>query len=68
MVLFLAAEVDEIVMKAQVFAGGRGKGTFDNGFKGGVQLSRDPVAIGEMVSGPTHLSATLLPRPRPQRG
>jgi succinyl-CoA synthetase beta subunit len=41
--------VDEIVMKAQVFAGGRGKGTFDNGFKGGVHLSRDPAAIGEMA-------------------
>eukprot|EP00729_Bicosta_minor_P012647 gene12647-18517_t len=32
----------EIVMKAQVFAGGRGKGVFSNGFKGGVQLSTDP--------------------------
>jgi len=42
-------EVDEIVMKAQVFAGGRGKGTFSSGFKGGVQLSRDPKKIGEMA-------------------
>jgi len=41
--------VDEIVMKAQVFAGGRGKGTFSSGFKGGVQLSRDPKEIGEMA-------------------
>jgi len=39
----------EIVMKAQVFAGGRGKGTFSNGFKGGVQLSTDPTEIGEMA-------------------
>jgi len=39
----------EIVMKAQVFAGGRGKGVFSNGFKGGVQLSTDPAAIGEMA-------------------
>ena len=28
----------EIVVKAQVHAGGRGKGTFANGFKGGVQI------------------------------
>jgi len=34
-------DVEEIVMKAQVFAGGRGKGTFSNGFKGGVQLSKE---------------------------
>ena len=35
----------EIVMKAQIFAGGRGKGTFSNGFKGGVQLSTDPTEV-----------------------
>ncbi|EJD55473.1 succinate-CoA ligase [Auricularia subglabra TFB-10046 SS5] len=29
---------DEMVIKAQVLAGGRGKGHFDNGFKGGVHL------------------------------
>lgn len=28
---------DDLVIKAQVLAGGRGKGTFDNGFKGGVR-------------------------------
>jgi hypothetical protein len=28
---------DDMVIKAQVLAGGRGKGTFDNGFKGGVK-------------------------------
>src|SRR5213595_4303421 len=28
----------EIVVKAQIHAGGRGKGTFTNGFKGGVHL------------------------------
>src|SRR3954469_12245486 len=28
----------EIVVKAQVHAGGRGKGTFKNGFKGGVHV------------------------------
>ena len=29
---------DDLVVKAQVLAGGRGKGTFDNGFKGGVKI------------------------------
>lgn len=29
---------DDIVIKAQVLAGGRGKGTFDNGLKGGVRV------------------------------
>jgi succinyl-CoA synthetase beta subunit len=29
---------DDAVIKAQVLAGGRGKGTFDNGFKGGVRV------------------------------
>ena len=29
---------DDMVIKAQVLAGGRGKGHFDNGFKGGVQM------------------------------
>jgi succinyl-CoA synthetase beta subunit len=28
----------ELVIKAQIHAGGRGKGHFDNGFKGGVQV------------------------------
>lgn len=29
---------DDLVIKAQVLAGGRGKGVFDNGFKGGVRV------------------------------
>ncbi|KAH8278278.1 hypothetical protein KR044_009639, partial [Drosophila immigrans] len=29
----------EYVVKAQILAGGRGKGTFDNGFKGGVHIT-----------------------------
>lgn len=31
----------EYVIKAQVLAGGRGKGHFDNGFKGGVHLTKN---------------------------
>jgi succinyl-CoA synthetase beta subunit len=34
-------EVKEYVVKAQILAGGRGKGHFDNGFKGGVHLTKD---------------------------
>jgi succinyl-CoA synthetase beta subunit len=32
----------DLVVKAQIHAGGRGKGTFANGFKGGVQLCKSP--------------------------
>lgn len=34
-------DVSEYVVKAQILAGGRGKGHFDNGFKGGVHLTKD---------------------------
>jgi succinyl-CoA synthetase beta subunit len=33
---------DDLVIKAQVLAGGRGKGTFDNGYKGGVKTFSTP--------------------------
>lgn len=33
------------VVKAQIHAGGRGKGVFDNGFKGGVQLCKTYVSV-----------------------
>ncbi|KAI9732611.1 MAG: Succinate--CoA ligase [ADP-forming] subunit beta, mitochondrial [Cirrosporium novae-zelandiae] len=33
---------DDMVIKAQVLAGGRGKGTFDNGLKGGVRIIYSP--------------------------
>jgi succinyl-CoA synthetase beta subunit len=39
----------EIVVKAQIHAGGRGKGTFANGFKGGVQLCKTPEEAGEIA-------------------
>ncbi|MCJ1243303.1 Succinate--CoA ligase [ADP-forming] subunit beta, mitochondrial [Trapelia coarctata] len=35
-------EGDDMVIKAQVLAGGRGKGTFDNGLKGGVRVIYSP--------------------------
>ena len=37
----------EIVAKAQIHAGGRGKGTFKNGFKGGVHVRKSPKEVRE---------------------
>ena len=39
----------EIVLKAQIHAGGRGKGTFANGFKGGVHLCKTPEEAREIA-------------------
>src|SRR5438552_5705790 len=39
----------EIVVKAQIHAGGRGKGTFTNGFKGGVRLCKTPEEAREIA-------------------
>lgn len=36
--MLLDGNAEELVLKAQIHAGGRGKGHFDNGFKGGVQI------------------------------
>jgi succinyl-CoA synthetase beta subunit len=36
---FLAEGASQVVIKAQIHAGGRGKGTFQSGFRGGVRLS-----------------------------
>ena len=41
---------DSLVVKAQVHAGGRGKGTFANGFKGGVHLCKSPAEAREVAS------------------
>ena len=40
----------DLVVKAQIHAGGRGKGTFQNGFKGGVHLSKSPAHAAEIAS------------------
>lgn len=43
------ADVEEYVIKAQVLAGGRGKGHFKNsGMKGGVQLTKDKKKVFEV--------------------
>lgn len=39
----------KLVVKAQIHAGGRGKGTFTNGFKGGVHLCDTPTQARELA-------------------
>ena len=39
-----------VVVKAQIHAGGRGKGTFVNGFKGGVHVVKTPAEAREVAS------------------
>ncbi|KFB52375.1 AGAP004352-PA-like protein [Anopheles sinensis] len=41
--------VNEYVIKAQILAGGRGKGHFDNGFKGGVHITKDRSQVIPLV-------------------
>ena len=40
----------DLVVKAQIHAGGRGKGTFTNGFKGGVHLCTSPKEARELAT------------------
>jgi succinyl-CoA synthetase beta subunit len=40
----------QIVVKAQIHAGGRGKGVFKNGFKGGVHLCKTPTEARDVAS------------------
>src|SRR5213082_4272423 len=40
----------DLVVKAQIHAGGRGKGTFTNGFKGGVHLTNSVEKVREIAS------------------
>ena len=40
----------DVIVKAQIHAGGRGKGTFKNGFKGGVHVRKTPAAVREVAS------------------
>jgi succinyl-CoA synthetase beta subunit len=48
----IAREIGDVdlVVKAQVHAGGRGKGTFANGFKGGVQLVKSAKEAREVAA------------------
>jgi hypothetical protein len=42
-----SAGTSELVIKAQVLAGGRGKGHFDSGFQGGVHMVDSPAQAAE---------------------
>ena len=48
----IAREIDasEVIVKAQVHAGGRGKGTFKNGFKGGVHVVKSAAETHDVAS------------------
>jgi len=56
---------DDLVIKAQVLAGGRGKGQFDSGLKGGVRLvySYDPVGPRLIFFVPARRSPALMFKP-----
>lgn len=57
----------DLAVKAQIHAGGRGKGTFENGFKGGVHLvksSRDAHEIAGKMLGQTLVTLQTGPAGR----
>ena len=56
-----------IVVKSQIHAGGRRKGTFENGFKGGVKLAKSPeeaIEYGKQMLGNTLVTAQTGPAGR----
>lgn len=55
-----------MVVKAQVHAGGRGKGTFKNGFEGGVHLTKSAADIGEIAG--KMLGQTLVTKQTGEEG
>merc|ERR1711884_280920 len=56
----------EYVIKAQVLDGGRGKGHFDNGFKGGVHLTKDPNEVPQLVK--SMVGHRLITKQTPREG
>ncbi|RNA01707.1 succinyl- ligase [GDP-forming] subunit mitochondrial-like [Brachionus plicatilis] len=40
----------ELVIKAQILAGGRGRGTFSSGLQGGVKLTKDPSVVKDLTN------------------
>lgn len=48
----------DLILKAQIHAGGRGKGSFTNGLKGGVQVLSTPAEVEEMAA--KMLGSTLV--------
>jgi succinyl-CoA synthetase beta subunit len=61
------ARTVDLVVKAQVHAGGRGKGTFTNGFKGGVHLvksAKEAREVAEKMLGQTLVTHQTGPHGR----
>jgi len=58
--------VDEYVLKAQVLAGGRGKGYFSNGFKGGVHVTKERSKIQDLLK--NMLGYKLITKQTPKDG
>lgn len=48
--LLMSKGATELVLKALVHAGGRGKGHFSSGLKGGVRLTKDPAEVGKLAA------------------
>ncbi|XP_044740938.1 succinate--CoA ligase [GDP-forming] subunit beta, mitochondrial [Chrysoperla carnea] len=59
-------QAKEYVIKAQVLAGGRGKGYFDNGFKSGVHITKDRKAIEKIVE--NMIGHRLITKQTPKEG
>mmetsp|Transcript_17791 Transcript_17791/g.26483 ORF Transcript_17791/g.26483 Transcript_17791/m.26483 type:complete len:423 (-) Transcript_17791:72-1340(-) len=59
-------QAKEYVVKAQIHAGGRGKGTFSNGFKGGVHLCNTPKEVRDIAS--KMLGNNLVTKQTPAEG
>lgn len=59
-------KADEYVVKAQILAGGRGKGHFDSGFKGGVHLTKKPEDIMGLAK--SMIGNKLITKQTPKEG
>ncbi|XP_045760471.1 succinate--CoA ligase [GDP-forming] subunit beta, mitochondrial [Maniola jurtina] len=59
-------KADEYVVKAQILAGGRGKGHFNNGFKGGVHLTKNPNEILSLAK--NMIGHKLITKQTPKEG
>nr|CAH7764589.1 unnamed protein product [Callosobruchus chinensis] len=58
--------VKEYVVKAQILAGGRGKGHFDNGFKGGVHITKKKDEVPQLIN--QMLGHKLITKQTPKDG
>uniref|UniRef100_A0A8C4QXF9 Succinate--CoA ligase [GDP-forming] subunit beta, mitochondrial n=2 Tax=Eptatretus burgeri TaxID=7764 RepID=A0A8C4QXF9_EPTBU len=59
-------KADMLVLKAQILAGGRGKGTFSSGLQGGVHLTKDVQVIEEVTK--KMIGYNLVTKQTPKEG